>query len=486
MTDRGERPSRASRGHAQSLAIVIGAFIVSRAVIYALGVRFDDSPLYTFLQFADPQLLHHRLLETVWYLHTQPPLYNLFVGTFLKLFPNHFALATHVVYLGLGLVAAVGNYVLSIGIGLGRRRATALSVLLTVAPFALVYENWLYYEYPMLVLLVLIGIATVRYAREWRFRDGLVLFMLLAIAVYTRQVFQLPWVMLLVALLAVASRRPKAVLQAAAIPLVLVLLLYAKNVVLFGVPSTSSWFGMNMARITLNVTPRADLERLVQEKKLSPLALVPPLSPLSSYRAFVTPWKPTGIPVLDRPLKSNGAVNLNAKPFIEISRRYATESLKLVRADPKEYARGIAMAAGKLSVPATDYSYVYPQRDALRWWDRIFNFVVYLRLPGLHGIGWFLPLMYLGVCTFGLRYVIRVLRKGMAGPREAGLLVLVVTVAYVLAVSAFLDYGENQRVHGIIDDVLLVLVAAGLQGRALRLPWRRRAGTAATQQPAAD
>jgi hypothetical protein len=475
VADRGERPSRLTRRHALPLVIVVGAFIVSRVVIYALGVRFDASPLYTFLQFADPQLLHHRLVETVWYLHTQPPLYNLFVGVFLKLFPNHFALAAHVVYLGLGLIAAVGNYVLCVGIGLGRRIATALSVLLTIAPFALVYENWLYYEYPMMVLLVLIGVATIRYAREWRFRDGVLLFTLLAIAVYSRQVFQLPWVVVLVALLAIASRRPKAVLQAAAVPLVLVLLLYAKNLALFGVPSTSSWFGMNMARITLNVTPRAELERLVREGKLSRLALVPPLSPLSAYKPFVPAERPTGIPVLDQPVKSTGAVNLNAKPFIEISRQYATQSLKLVRVEPKEYARGIAMAAGKLSVPATDYSYVYPERDSLRWWDRIFNFVVYFRLPGLHGIGWFLPLMYLGACTFGLRYVVRVLRKGAAAPREAALLVLVVTVVYVLAVSAFLDYGENQRVHLIIDDVLLVLVAVGIHSRV----------RAAKQQPPA-
>jgi len=74
----------------------------------------------------------------------------------------------------------------------------------------------------------------------------------------------------------------------------------------------------------------------------------------------------------------------------------------------------------------------------------------------------------------------------IVGPQEAALLVLIVTVAYVLAVSAFLDYGENQRVHVIIDDVLLVLVAAGLQGRALRLPWRRRTGAAARQRPGAD
>jgi hypothetical protein len=466
VTDRGERFHRAPRHHVRSLVIVIGAFVISRVVIYALGVRFDASPLYTFLQFADPELLHHRLLETVWYLHTQPPLYNLFLGTFLKVFPHHFDLAAHIVYLGLGLVAAVGNYVLSIGIGLGRRAATALAVLLAIAPFTLVYENWLSYEYPMMVLLVLIGIATVRYARGWRFRDGFALFTLMAIAVYTRQVFQLPWLMLLVGLLALASRRPKAVLQAAAVPLVLVVLLYAKNIVVFGVPTTSSWFGMNMARITLNVAPRSELQRLVGEGKLSQLALIPPLSPLSAYRGLVPHERPTGVPVLDRPLKSTGAVNLNAKPFIEISRRYATQSLKFARIDPKEYAKGIAMAAGKLSVPATDYSYVYPQRDAIRWWDRIFNFVVYLRLPGLHGIGWFLPLMYLGVCTYGLRYVVRVLRMGVAGAREAALLVLITTVVYVLAVSAFFDYGENQRVHLIIDDVLLVVVAAGLLSRA--------------------
>src|SRR6185437_13942463 len=98
-------------------------------------------------------------------------------------------------------------------------------------------------------------------------------FMLMALAIYTRQVFQLPWLALLVVLLALASRRPKAVLRAAAVPLVLVVLLYAKNAVLFGVPTTSSWFGMNMARITLNVAPRSELQRLVAEGRLSRLAL---------------------------------------------------------------------------------------------------------------------------------------------------------------------------------------------------------------------
>jgi hypothetical protein len=464
------RRGRVPRGAAHRIPVLVllVTFAVSRAIVYALGLRFDTQPLGKFIQFADPVLLRHRLLETLWYLHTQPPLYNLFLGVFLKAFPGHFGFAVHAVYLLLGLAAALGSYVLCLGLGLGRRLATGLAALLTIAPFTLVYENWLFYEYPMMVLLVLIGVATLRYARGWRVRDGVVLFTLLAVAIYTRQVFQLPWMLLLIGLLAVASRRPKAVLQAAAVPLVLVVLLYAKDYALFGVPSTSSWFGVNAARITLGVTPRPELQRLVREKKLSRIALIPPLSPLSDYRGIVKPSKPTGIPVLDEPTKSTGAVNRNAKPFIEISRLYAGQSLRLVRYDPKQYAKGVAKASGLLSVPSTDFQPVDVQRDKIRNWDRLFNFVVYLRLPGLHGIGWFLPLMYLGVLWFGTRFAIGVVRAGDATPRDATLVVLIATVIYFLAVAGLFDYGENQRVHLITDDVLLILVATGLTAELRR------------------
>lgn len=457
--------------HARPLAVVVAAFVLSRAVVYALGVRFDISPLYDFLQFADPELLHHRLLETVWHLHIQPPLYNLLVGAMLKAFPGHFAGAMHVVYLLIGLIGAVAGYRLLAGLGFRARSATAIAVLLTVAPFSLVYENWLYYEYPVMVLLLVLGVAVLRFADGWRFLPGLWLFTLVAVCVFTRQVFQFPWVLALVVLLAVLSRRPRTVLLAAALPLVVIALLYAKNIALFGVPSTSSWFGMNMARITLNVQPRATLERLVRDGTLGPLALVPPLSPLADFGPLVPATAPTGIPVLDRPLKPNGAVNLNAKPFIRISEQYATESLKMVRAHPQGYLKGIAMASGKLSVPATDFSYVYPQRNAIRWWDRLFNLLVYLRLPGLHGIGWLLPVLYALACLVGLKALLRGWRgrrSQAVAPVDAALLVLGLTVAYFLAIAALLDYGENQRVHSLIDAVVLVLAAVGLRGPAAR------------------
>lgn len=70
------------------LLAVIAAFLLSRLGSYLAGVRFDMTPLEEFWQYLDVNLLRSRLLESLWYLHSQPPLYNLYLGLVLKLTPN--------------------------------------------------------------------------------------------------------------------------------------------------------------------------------------------------------------------------------------------------------------------------------------------------------------------------------------------------------------------------------------------------------------
>ena len=77
-------PSR-SQHVAPALAIA-GVFAVSRVAARLAGVTFDTSPLTRFWQIADTNLLHHHLLQTLWNLHSQPPLFNLWLGINLKLF----------------------------------------------------------------------------------------------------------------------------------------------------------------------------------------------------------------------------------------------------------------------------------------------------------------------------------------------------------------------------------------------------------------
>ena len=83
---------------------IIFVFLISRIVFYLIGVRFDFQPLYFYLQIIDPRLLKTDLIRSIVYLHSQPPLFNLFLGIVLKLFANSFAFIFYVSYLLLGLI----------------------------------------------------------------------------------------------------------------------------------------------------------------------------------------------------------------------------------------------------------------------------------------------------------------------------------------------------------------------------------------------
>ena len=94
------------------LLLIISVFVLSRIVYFIVGIRFDHTPLMWFWQYADAGLLRNNLLETVYYLHSQPPLFNLFLGAILKSFPGHESLVFGLIYKALGLALAVSLFVL--------------------------------------------------------------------------------------------------------------------------------------------------------------------------------------------------------------------------------------------------------------------------------------------------------------------------------------------------------------------------------------
>jgi hypothetical protein len=78
-----------------AVAVIMAAFALSRVAAHAAGIRFDATPLTWYWQYIDPVLLQERLLESLYYSHTQPPLFNLLLGINLKLFPSSFSTAMH-------------------------------------------------------------------------------------------------------------------------------------------------------------------------------------------------------------------------------------------------------------------------------------------------------------------------------------------------------------------------------------------------------
>ena len=59
--------------------LMAAVFVVSRIAYFLAGVRFDITFFEWGWQCLDPELLTNRLLESCYYLHSQPPLFNLFI-----------------------------------------------------------------------------------------------------------------------------------------------------------------------------------------------------------------------------------------------------------------------------------------------------------------------------------------------------------------------------------------------------------------------
>src|SRR5581483_11460128 len=92
---------------ARSAGIVLFAFAISRVLYYAAGIRFDATPVLNHWQFIDPELMKHHLLQSLWYLHMQPPGWNLLVGAVVKVFPSAYPAVLQVLYLILGVLIAL-------------------------------------------------------------------------------------------------------------------------------------------------------------------------------------------------------------------------------------------------------------------------------------------------------------------------------------------------------------------------------------------
>ena len=456
-----------TRQSGAAIGLVVIAFAVSRAAAYAAGVRFDASPLPWYWQFIDPVLLKDRLLESLYYSHTQPPLYNLFLGLNLKMFPTSFGAATYVEYMALGLITAVALYVLLTELGLSPVASAVLAAAFAVSPATLVYENWLYYEYPTMTVLVVGAAALHRFLARDSVAAGITFFAAAAAAIYIRTTFQLVWLIVIIGALMLA-KRPRLVLKCCAVPLLVVVLLYAKNAVLVGAPLTSSWFGMHMTRTTLSQMDMKTRRELVADGSLHSVSLVEPFSHLESYAGYVPLAAPTGIPVLDQSRKSGGTQNFNALSYVAIAQAYLPDALWVIRNRPALYRSSVTESLILYFSPPTDYSFVDANVQKLKAYDRFVTENVYLRTPYFRRIGLGILAGYFFALAYGALLLVRLVwQRRNPGPKALTIMFLSSTILYSSALSCLTEVGENQRQRFFLDPLVLAVVAAGLQGLAI-------------------
>jgi len=471
-------------------AVVALAFVLSRILYRALGVGFDATPLSWFWQYIDPELLRSAFGQSIWHLHSQPPLMNLYLGVVLRLFPAHFVGAFQTTFLLLGLAAALGIYFLLVEAGVSPTLAAVLAVLFSACPATVLYENWLFYTYPVACFLVWAGLFWVRFMKQASARD-VVGFSACAVATaLTWSLFHLVWVVLALGLMVwLRPGQRRRVVLACAVPVAVLLFWYGKNLVMFGQFTGSTWFGLSFSKITNGMLWFEERNELHSRGVISDLSLLPPFSDLDKYGRYV-PLPATGIPALDQRLKPSGVPNYNNLAYVTVSRRLGQDAFRILRARPAAYLRGVAESYLTFFLPASVNLFVAKNGRRIRGLTRAseylsgrFVFAVNRQLrrtdPGayyvqaLSNLGFVLVAIYLLAFAMGLRRLLR--GRDRATAADTALLFIWLTVVYGSLAGNLLEVGENNRFRFVLDPLVLVPVAVAIQQWfARRRPTRPR------------
>ena len=467
------------------LVVVIAAFVLSRTGYYVAGVRFDASSLPWFWQFIDPALLKANLGQSLWYLHSQPPAFNLFLGIVLNLFPGHETAAFTSCYLLLGLVFAITLFLLLRRFGVSDVLSAVVATVYIASPACVLYENWLFYTYPLTVLLLLAALFWHRFVSRGRFLDALLLLVAAAVLAMTWSLFHLVWMLGLVLALVLLRRRDwRKVLAAAAVPLFIVTLWYGKNLAQFGQFTGSTWFGINFSKMTNSMLTVPERRALYDNGTISAVSLVPPFSNPDKYYSAVPKPAPTGIPVLDQELKPSSIPSFNNAAFIAVSRQYGRDALRILNARPAAYRRGLAESYLIYFLPASAYLFLAGNAGHISALDRFASIAFNGRFsyhsdhslrqtqPALYyqqallNTGWFLILAYIFVLAFGLFLLFRrsrssffVLRSSFLPP-PSSFFFFWFNVAWVTLVANAVEVGENNRFRFVTDPLVFAFVAA--------------------------
>jgi len=458
-------------------AALSALFLLGRILIDLAGLKLNF--ILDWMALADPEDLRTHLLRTVYYAHASPPGMNLFTGWLLKLGGAHAAALAHAVLLAAGLVLVNAVFRLLRLLEFGRGAALAIATAFSLAPAALYFEHLYLYTVPTAALLALSAMLFHRAVVRRSFSSWFAFFLVCAAIGWLRSTFHLVWFAGMVGL-ACWYARPggwRTVLAGATAPAVLLLALYFKNLLVFGVFGATSYGPVNLTQVTVRRMPPADRAAWVREGRLSPYAAIDVFSGPEAYLPlFNSPQNPAWPPMLnqlERP--SIHQPNFNHWFYLDVNPQRARDATTYLRTRPAEYAQSVLFNLAAFFSPSTQWhpwdgtprSPHAQHRQVLGRYEAVWNAIVH-RLPfapvGLYAL---LPLPL----AWAVGHVRRLGRAASPAARARGALVAccLVQIGYVVAASVLLTYLEMARYRFMVEAMLWLIVALAVRRR---LRWK--------------
>lgn len=464
--------------------LAAGGWLVVYVVVWATGQRFDASYLDYGWQIVPWDTLSSRPLQSVWYLHIQPPLWNLTLGGAAKVSPFPDAFTLQVVLAAFGAAGAAAAAVIARRGRLGTAAAVAVALVATANPDVLRNAFEPRYETVTSTLLLAVVVALARFAAQPTWRRGPLWVAAGGTAVVlTRSLYHPLWLALLLVAAFVLARRHldrRQVLAAVALPLLLIGGWMAKNQALYGRATLSSWFGMNLQRAVIPPLDRDELVRMYEEGDVSEIAMIGPFGAYELYAEAMPPCVPEHRdPSVDTATRTTDdySPNFNYECYLPVFDQAGDDAWAVIREHPGTFLEGRLWSARTIwavdSGPTTAHSASWLMRTL----DDVYSVVRVDYRGEINERGFGSPifgniaapadfavsqiLLYAGVGIAGLWQLVRFRRRA-----DDAWAAVLVTTAYIAAFTFIVgitgELGEQARFRTMTDPLVWTVGITGL------------------------
>ena len=445
------------------------------------GQRFNTDYLNYGWQLIPWDVLSTDPLRSVFYLHIQPPLWNLFLGTTAWMSPFSDRVTLQVLMALIGFAVAWLAAVLGRRLGLSRRVAVIVALIATLHPEVLKGAFEPTYELATAALLLAVLIAVSDLTRKENVRRSLVILAsAVTVTALTRSLYHPAWALVIVVFGLWLMRRRinwKSSVLVLSIPVIFMGGWMAKNEVMFGHTTMSSWFGMNLQRAVIPVLPKDDLDEMYAKGQISDIAMIGPFGKYELYENVFEDCVPTrSHRSLAEPMRTTDqwSPNFNYECFLPLYDQAGKDAIAVIKEHPEAWLEGrlwsLRTTIAVSPIPSESKS------EVMTGLDRVFSIArldfggvlstkgwgtpIYGQLEAHADFGLMLIPMYLTIGWIGLWQILQRLRRKQLSAASTIYVVGSFTVAFTVIVGAIAELGEQSRFRTMIDPIVTVMFLA--------------------------
>jgi hypothetical protein len=329
-----------------------------------------------------------------------------------------------------------------------------------ICPAAILYENLYSYTHVTVFLLTLSCYCLLTFSHQKNIGSWILFWCTLTALVLLRSYFHFFWLLILFGISVIyilKARLPMGrFIITAVIPMLFVFAWLLKNWIVFDTFTSSSWLGMNMARV---MPVHTDMGK------------VGPFKAISAYQHIKHNPKFPDVALLHQEYKSNtGFINFYHLDYISVAAQFKEDVLSEIKRHPLQYGQRVKDAFKIYFSPASHAPFIDANYRYIRPYAKFLNvdFTGYEKFRREHfSTMQSLPVFFLHL--FLMIALFHCYRKHAFDESEKLLVtVMAFMLVYSLVVSNLLEYGENNRFRFEHVTIFLILLS-----KVLQVLWRQ-------------